>query len=58
MKPISASIVVLAAAILMAGGSQISHSDTQRIVLCIGGAVGIFGLVAWIISFREENEVK
>lgn len=45
-KPISASIIVLAAAILIVGGSHI-----VQIVGCI---VGLIGLAGWFVSSREN----
>ncbi len=54
MKPISASIIVLAAAILLVGGSHIPHSDTKLFVQVVGCGVGLAGLAGWFVSFREK----
>ena len=54
MKPISASIIVLAAAILLVGGSHIQHSDTKLFVQVVGCAVGLIGLGGWFVSLREK----
>jgi len=55
MKAISASIVVLAAAILLATGSYIQHSDTKLFVQAVGCVVGLIGLGVWVVSFRENQ---
>ena len=54
MKAISASIIVLAAAILLVGGSHIQHSDTQLFIQIVGSAVGLIGLGGWIFSLTEK----
>lgn len=54
MKVISASIVILAASILLTGGSHIRHSDTALFVQVVGCGVGIVGLWGWFVSFREK----
>jgi hypothetical protein len=54
MKAISASIVVLAGAILLAVGSLVQHADTKLFVQVVGSVVGGIGLGAWFISFREK----
>jgi hypothetical protein len=54
MKAISASIVVLAAAILITGGSHIQHSDTKLFVQIVGVIIGLMGLGGWLVSFREK----
>jgi hypothetical protein len=54
MKSISASIIVLAAAILILGGSYIQHNDTQLFVQIVGCGVGLIGLGGWLVSFREK----
>ena len=55
MKAISASIVVLAAAILIVGGSHIQHSDTKLFVQIVGCAVGLIGLGDWYVSLRDKH---
>jgi hypothetical protein len=54
MKTISASIVVLAAAILITGGSHIQHADTKLFVQIVGCVIGLMGLGGWLVSFREK----
>ena len=53
MKAISASIIVLAAAILLVGGSHIQHSDTKVFVQLVGCGVGLIGLGGWFVSIRD-----
>jgi hypothetical protein len=53
MKSISASIIVLAAAILILGGHVVLHGDTSTFVMALGCAVGVIGLWGWFISLRE-----
>jgi hypothetical protein len=57
MKAISASIIVLAAAVLLLGGSFIPHSDTRLFVQVVGCAVGAVGLWGWCVSIREKKSV-
>ena len=54
MKAISASIVVLAAAILITGGSYIQHADTKLFVQIVGCVIGLMGLSGWFFSYREK----
>jgi hypothetical protein len=54
VKCISASIVVLAAAILIVGGSHVRHSDTALFVQAVGCGVGALGLWGWFVSFKEK----
>lgn len=55
MKAISASIIVLAAAILIVGGSHIQHSDTKAFVQVVGCIVGVIGLGGWLITVRDKQ---
>lgn len=55
MKAISASIIVLAAAILLVGGSYIQHDHTQSFVQIVGCAVGLVGLGGWFVSFKDKQ---
>jgi len=55
MKAISASIIILAAAILLVGGSHIQHSDTKLFVQIVGFGVGLIGLGGWFVSFKEKQ---
>lgn len=52
MKSISASIVVLSGAILLAAGSFVPHGDTQLTLQLVGSAVGLLGLWAWFMSIK------
>lgn len=54
MKSISASIIVLAAAILILGGSHLQHGDTGLFVQIVGCTVGVIGLGGWLFSLREK----
>ncbi len=54
MKAVSASIVVLAAAITTTGGSYIQHSDTRLFVQVVGCVVGVMGLRGWFIGLKEK----
>ncbi len=54
MKSISASIIVLAGAVLIAGGSNIQHSDTRLFIQVVGFMIALIGLGAWFIAFREK----
>lgn len=52
-KHISASIIVLAAAILIVGGSYIGHGDTRLFVQVVGCLVCAIGLGGWLLSVTE-----
>ena len=54
MKAISASIVILAAAVLIAGGSHIAHNDTKLFVQVVGCGLGLAGLAVWFVSLKEK----
>ena len=56
MKTISASIIVLAAAVLITGGSFIQHHDTKLFVQAVGCLLGVIGLGAWLLAFKGCNE--
>ncbi|TWT90185.1 hypothetical protein Mal64_05690 [Pseudobythopirellula maris] len=53
MKAISASIVVLAGALLLAVGS-ITNTDTGWFVMLVGFGVGLLGLWGWQAAFLEK----
>ena len=53
-KHISASIIVLAAAVLIVGGSYIGHGDTKLFVQVVGCVVGAIGLGGWFLSVTEK----
>jgi hypothetical protein len=54
MKPLSASIIVLSAAILIASGGHIRHHDTSVAVMALGCLIGLGGLISWLVSFQEK----
>jgi hypothetical protein len=54
MKFIGASIMTLAAAILLVGGAYIPHQDTQIFVMGVGCIVGLTGLGGWFAAIREK----
>ena len=54
MKAVSASIVILAAAVLIAIGSHIAHHDTKVFVQLVGCGLGLAGLGVWYISLKEK----
>jgi hypothetical protein len=54
MKAISASVVILAAAVLIAGGSHIAHDDTKLFVQVVGCGLGLTGLAVWLVSLKEK----
>ena len=54
MKSISASIIVLAAAILILGGSYIQHDDTKLFVQITGYVIGVIGLRGWFIALKSS----
>ena len=56
MKSISASIIVLAATILILGGSHIPHSDTKVFVQVVGCGLGLVGLWGWFTSLKDKQE--
>ena len=55
MKEMSASIVVVAAAIMITGGASVEHDDSRLFVQGIGCVVGILGLFGWIGAFMEKR---
>ncbi len=54
MKSISASIVILAAAVLISVGSHVPHHDTKLFVQVVGCGLGLAGLFVWYISLKEK----
>ncbi len=56
MKSISASIVVLAGAIVLVFGSHVEHDDTQLFLQSAGIALGLIGLVAWLKTIKQEQD--
>lgn len=53
-KHTSAAIIVLAAAILLLGGSYIRHSDTKLFVQFVACVVGAIGLAGWLLSAQDK----
>ena len=53
-KHISASIIVLAASMLILGGSYIRHDDTRMFVQAVGCVVLMIGLGGWFLSVTEK----
>ena len=58
MKAVSAAIVVLAGALLMSLGSNVSHNDTRDVLMIIGGAVGVYGLHVWRLELRNPTSIS
>jgi hypothetical protein len=56
VKTFSASIVVLAGAVLLTGGSFIQHGDTKLFLQALGCLVGIMGLAGWFLAFKHSSE--
>ena len=54
MKPLSASIVVLAAAIIITGGGFMQPSDTQTFIEFVGCVIALVGLAGWMACLKEE----
>ena len=56
MKCISASIVVLAGAIVLVGGSHVGHDQTQGFLQMLGSTLGAVGLVVWFKTLKSSQE--
>ena len=54
MKSLSASIIVLAAAGLIFGGSYIRHGDTGLFVQIAGVAFAVAGFTGWFAVLKEK----
>jgi hypothetical protein len=54
VKSISASIIVLAAALIFGSGAHVRHSDTQIFVMIVGVVVGLIGLWGWFAGLKEK----
>ena len=54
MKAISASIIVLAAVILILGGAHI-NTDTGLFVEVLGCGVGLCGLIGWFLILKDKQ---
>ena len=58
MKPLGASLVVLAAALLVASGAHVRHGDTQLFVMGLGCTVGLLGLRGWWGGLKEKEHPR
>lgn len=56
MRVVSASILVLASAVMVTGGSFVQHSDTALFVQVSGGLVGLVGLVGWLVAYAKSDD--
>jgi hypothetical protein len=54
MKSISASIIVLAAAILVVGGWHIPIHAEPPVASLVGGLVLLIGLGVWFVSLKDK----
>ena len=54
MKHISASIIVVAGAVIIHGASHISHMDQQMFVILAGCVVCAAGLAGWFAGLKEK----
>ena len=54
MKSISASIIVLAAAVVLVGGARIRHGQTQIFFIVIGCGIAWAGLCGGYLSLNEK----
>lgn len=52
MKAISAALVILAGAILLASAIHVGHGDTQVAMGAVAAIVGVVGIYYWL---REMN---
>jgi hypothetical protein len=55
MKLIGASIMTLAASVLLVGGAHAPHWDTGLFVMIIGSIVGLIGLTGWFAALKEKT---
>jgi hypothetical protein len=55
MKSISASIVVMAGAVLFSVGQMLNHPDSGLVTCLVGAVVGIMGLVGWYRAMDEKS---
>lgn len=56
MKSISAAIVILSGAFLVAWGGVAGHGDTATFVMAVGCVLGIVGLVVWFTLLLRKDE--
>ncbi len=57
MKAISASIIVLAAAIVFTQGAELGN-DMDDASIVAGAIIGILGMIGWIGAFLEKSESR
>ena len=55
MKSLSASIIVLAAAILIASGGHMRSSDSANLSIYTGLLIGLGGLITWVVTLTKEK---
>lgn len=55
MKSISASIITLSGAVVLVGGSFVSHNQTQGFLQIVGSVVGLIGLVVWFRAIQQSE---
>ena len=55
MRAISASIIVLSGALLLAIGATIQHGQRQTFVTGVGVALGLAGLIAWAMLVKRNE---
>jgi len=55
MKSISAAIVVLAGAVIIAGGAISESRSSRELFTFIGCAVGAAGLITWVTAFNRTK---
>jgi hypothetical protein len=57
MKAISASIIVLAGAVLMGLAMQANH-DAQVILMLVAGVLSLIGFGTWIGELGKDQQLK
>lgn len=55
MKAISASIIVLSAAILIAVGGNIEKSDMRQTAMALGLLSGATGFIIWLKCMMDQD---
>jgi len=55
VKSLSASIIVLAAAILIASGGHMRSSDSANLSIYTGLLIGLGGLITWVVTLTKEK---
>lgn len=54
MKLLSSSIVILAGAVVLAGG-VLADNDIGQLLVLVGGGVGLVGFCGWISAWAAEG---